>query len=606
MNFIKFGKVALASFGLGAFAITLLVLAPVSGSFDVSAQRRLTAPSSIIYDNGPFITGATSRSGVAASAGTQWSESSYEYGSTTETNTTIGVGCQVIGTATSNRCADDFNVPVGQSWTINQVILFAYQTGFVGATSPFVGANLQIWRGRPGDPGSVIVFGNTTTNRLGTSTDALVYRIANSGPPLNTVPGTTRRVWQNNVSVSPAAVLTAGNYWIDFQLDTGAVTGNFTPPATITGARTIPGWNARQFITATVWSDLVDAGNPATAMDVAQEFPFKLDGSIAGAPATPRSRVVDFNGDNKSDLVVARSAGSTSQTTWWTNDGTNVYATPFGLGVGFGGGDIATPRDFDGDGKADISVWRSNTGDANRAYFYTLQSSNSTVVANQFGRTGDDPTIVEDYDGDGKADYAVFRSTPAPGFDPCGGSAAWYYKPSATPATPFSYVCWGSAGDRVYPGDFDGDRKADFVVVRNAGGNANIYQNLSGGGTNGFQYGLFTDNFVSGDFDADGRTDLCVVRSGIAGQFVWYLTKSGTGQLVSFNYGNQATDYLVPADYDGDGKTDFAIWRSGAVADSGYFYQLKTFTSPGGVKFGTSTVPLSSPDLPVASTLVLH
>ena len=76
---------------------------------------------------------------------------------------------------------------------------------------------------------------------------------------------------------------------------------------------------------------------------------------------------------------------------WWINDGVNVSGPGWGLGVGYAGGDIATPKDFDGDGKTDISVWRSNTGDPERSMFYTLQSSNGAVVATQLGRTGDDP-----------------------------------------------------------------------------------------------------------------------------------------------------------------------------------------------------------------------
>lgn len=589
---------------LGVLTATALLLAPQIGGLQAIAQKRQSAPAAIIYDNGPLATGATSRSGTAAPSG-QWSEVSYDYGSTTATNTTIGVGCQLISTTTANRCADDFNVPVGQTWTINQVILFAYQTN--SSANPFVGVNLQIWRGRPGDVGSTVVFGDTTTNRLASTTDAGFFRISNSGPPTNTVPGTTRIVRQINANVSPAAVLTAGNYWVDFQFDAGA-SGNFAPPVTITGTRGVPGQNARQFVSSTsTWGDIFDAGNPATEIDIPQDMPFRLDGSVSGAPVASRSRYVDFNGDGKSDLAIARSGSVSGQTTWWTNDGTNVNALPWGLGVGFAGGDIETARDYDGDGRADVSVWRANTGDPNKAYFFTLQSSNNTVAATQFGRTGDDPTIVDDYDGDGKADYAVFRGTPAVGFNPCGaGQSAFYYRPSATPATNFSTVCWGLTGDKPYPGDFDGDRKADFVVIRNTGGSAVHYQQLSGGGTSGFQYGLFTDKFVSGDFDGDGRTDLCAVRDNGSGRFDWYIIKSATGQSYLAGWGTPATDYIIPGDYDGDGKTDFSVWRSGTGADSGYFYTLRTISSPSGIKFGQSAASLTSPDYPVGTALGVH
>ena len=232
----------------------------------------------VFYANGPFATGTTSRSGVVAPAGTQWSEVSNDLGSTTATNTTLGFGCQRVGTTTNNRCADDFIVPAGDTFTVTKVIAYAYQTGYAGVPSPVVDANVQIWNGRPGDPGAVVVAGNPTSLPF-TSLNVPLHRIANSGPPLNTVPGLTRRIWENTISLEAPAVLTPGTYWVDFQIDTGATTGNFAPPVTITGFRTVPGWNGRQFLGTTGWQDLLDTGNPASEPDVAQDLPFQLVGS---------------------------------------------------------------------------------------------------------------------------------------------------------------------------------------------------------------------------------------------------------------------------------------------------------------------------------------
>ncbi len=596
----KSRRFRLPSLPLICLATALCIVAGYATGSVLASKDSTDAPAAIIFDNGGLATGATSNSGVAAPAGTQFSEAQSNFGNTTEANTLSGVGCQIIGTATANRCADDFNVPVGQTWTINQVIVFGYQTGSAAGTSPFVGANLRIWLGRPGDAGSTIVFGDTTTNRLGTSTDSGLFRIFNSTTPSpGTAPGTTRRIWQNNINVSPGLALTAGNYWIDFQLDAGA-NGNFSPPVTIRGVRGVPGWNGRQFIgppTNTGWADVFDDGNPVTAANVQLDFPFKLDGTVAGASAIPLRRTMDFNGDNKADLVVARATSATSQATWYIQDSAGVStATPWGLGVGFAGGDVATPEDFDGDGKTDIAVWRSDPTAAN---FYILQSSNTTLNTQQFGKAGDDPTVVEDYDGDGKADVAVFRATVGAG-DPCGGAAVFYWRPSATPATNFAYACWGTAGDKAYPGDFDGDGKADPSVVRNNGGVGTLYQNRTTAGVRIFNYGNFTDKYVSGDFDADNRTDLVAVRANGA-VLSWFYTASGSGQFFGFDYGNAASDYIVPGDYDGDNRFDFGIWRSGTAADSGNFYLLKTFTSPTVTKFGQSTAPLAAPDYPVAT-----
>jgi hypothetical protein len=572
--------------------LAIMTVAPAR----VSAETPSDSPMAIIYDNGPLATGATSRSGVAAPAGTQWSEAQSDYGSTTISNTNAGVSCSV--TATVFRCADDFNVPVGQTWTINQVIIFAYQTGFAGATSPITAATLRIWIGRPGDAGSTIVFGDTTTNRLASSVDSGLWRIFNSTtPPPGTATATNRRVWQTAINVAPAAVLTAGNYWIDWNTAIGTA-AHFAPAATIVGTRGVPGWNIRQSVNGgTSWVDSFDDGNPLASANIIQEFPFKLDGSIAGAPATPASRRVDFDGDNKADAVVARSASAATQTTWHilSSAGGNS-AVDWGLGVGFTGGDIATPEDFDGDGKTDIAVWRSHATEAN---FYILQSSNGALRTEQFGREFDDPTVVDDYDGDGKADVAVFRTIVGPG-DPCGSKLVWYYRPSSSPSTNFISACWGMAGDKPFPGDFDGDGKADFSVVRNNGGVGDVYQNRTTAGQRVISFGNFTDKYISGDVDADGRADLMVARTN-GGSLDWYFLCSGNQQLFFFTLGNATSDFVVPGDYDGDNKTDFALWRSGPGADGGSFYLLKTFSSPSTFKFGSSAVNLTAPDYPVGA-----
>jgi hypothetical protein len=580
---------------LAPLAVLVLATAPQAASAQTKSGGT-DAPTAIIYDNGPITTGATSRSGAAAPAGMQWSEASWDFGTTTISNTLAGVGCQVIGVATNNRCADDFNVPVGQTWTINQVVYYVYQGGAVA--NPVIGANLRIFNGIPGG-GGVVVFGDTTTNRLASSVDSGIFRIFNSGPPNNTAVGTTRRLWQVTVNVSPAAVLTAGNYWVDFQTDAGAG-GNFTPPATITGTRGVPGWNARQSINGGVaWLESFDDGTPVTGPDIVQDFPFKLDGTVAFAPdgnAVPQ-RTMDFDGDGKSDYVVARSTGAAAQTTWYAlNSGGGSLATNWGTGVGFAGGDAVTPADFDGDGKTDIAVWRT---DPNLAYFYILRSSNGTLQSEQFGKALDDPSVVGDYDGDGKADVAVFRAGVGGG-DPCGGSSVWYWRPSGTPATNFSYACWGLPGDRAYPGDYDGDGRQDYSVVRGEGGNAAIYQKFASGSTRGLTFGLFTDRFVSGDLDADRRSDIITVRTSGA-NIVWSFVQSGTNQVRSFVLGTSATDYVVPGDYDGDKRTDFGLWISGAGAASGNFYLLKTFTSPTQFKWGNSAANLTAPDYPVAA-----
>src|SRR4249920_3784868 len=61
--------------------------------------------------------------------------------------------------------------------------------------------------------------------------------------------------------------------------------------------------------------------------------------------------------------------------------------------------------DFDRDGKADIGVYRPDTG----AWYILLSSTSSTTsVSYQWGISTDIP-VPSDYDGDGATDIAVYR-----------------------------------------------------------------------------------------------------------------------------------------------------------------------------------------------------
>src|SRR5690606_3907955 len=96
------------------------------------------------YSNVPLSTGAVSKSGVTAPVGYTWSEAQNNTGNTTESNTNSGFGCQKVGTVTNNFCADDFVIPAGETWNITSIALFAYITGFAGATPPGMKARVKI------------------------------------------------------------------------------------------------------------------------------------------------------------------------------------------------------------------------------------------------------------------------------------------------------------------------------------------------------------------------------------------------------------------------------------------------------------------------------
>ncbi|MGI8788670.1 MAG: FG-GAP-like repeat-containing protein [Pyrinomonadaceae bacterium] len=255
-------------------------------------------------------------------------------------------------------------------------------------------------------------------------------------------------------------------------------------------------------------------------------------------------RRFDYDGDNKADVSVFR-PGATG--TWYLLNSTSGFtAAAFGTT-----GDQIVPADYDGDGKTDIAVYRGGT--------WYLQRSSLGFTGVAFGAPTDIPQPA-DVDGDGKAELVVFRPS----------TGTWFTYNLATNQT--TAAQFGQQGDKPVVGDYDGDCKADLAVFRNG----TWYIQRSSAGFVGIGFGLGTDAAVPADYDGDNKTDVAVFRNG-----TWYVLGSTAGfSGLTFGLGS---DLPVPADYDGDGKADVAVFRSGT------WYIQRSSAGFTGVAFGAST-----------------
>jgi Divergent InlB B-repeat domain/FG-GAP-like repeat len=223
----------------------------------------------------------------------------------------------------------------------------------------------------------------------------------------------------------------------------------------------------------------------------------------------------------------------------WYFDNSNGTWDGCGVDVCFGfgtSGDLPVARDYDGDRKVDVAVYRDG-------YWYVLRSSDGGVTALGWGGMTQDIPVAADYDGDGKTDIGVYRD------------GEWYILRSSDGGV--TAVEWGGlAQDIPVPRDYDGDGKTDIAVYRD--GYWYILRSSDGGVTAIGWGGMAQDIPVPRDYDGDGKADIAVYRDGY-----WYILRSSDGGVTSTGWGGMAQDIPVAGDYDGDGKADVAVYRDG-------------------------------------------
>lgn len=203
-----------------------------------------------------------------------------------------------------------------------------------------------------------------------------------------------------------------------------------------------------------------------------------------------------------------------------------------------------TPQDYTGDGRADYVIWRPSTGE-----WWISDSATGAVRVQQWGEAwkGDIP-VPADYDGDGKTDIAVWRTS----------TFEWWIIYSST-GRGAPVVSWGQIGDVPVPADYDRDGKADIAIYREVTGEWWLRLTSTGRQHVTRWAGAACDNLpVAGDFDGDGYGDVSFWSGDSGG---WHAVSLGSGAITSNSIGRESDgDIPAPGDYDGDRRTDFAVY----------------------------------------------
>jgi uncharacterized protein YjdB len=251
-------------------------------------------------------------------------------------------------------------------------------------------------------------------------------------------------------------------------------------------------------------------------------FAARVDLNTSNAPYGVALR--DIDGDGRPDIVSGQSSSSVLNVFRNTGrPGSISFATRINLSTDGGARSIAI-GDLDGDGKPDIATANYN---GNTVSILRNTATPGTISSGSFGSRVDlsvntQPTgiAIADIDGDGKADIAVSNSAS--------GNISLLRNlstPGSITTSSFATKVNFNTGTNPYfiaVGDLDGDGKADLAVPNAGSGNVSAFRNAGISGTintgslaakKDFATGTGPQAAMIADIDGDGKPEVVVANS---------------------------------------------------------------------------------------------
>lgn len=263
---------------------------------------------------------------------------------------------------------------------------------------------------------------------------------------------------------------------------------------------------------------------------------------------------VDFNGDSKLDLVLFGPRGG------------QILLNSSEYNIGFDSrlnlfypSTLKRPLlvyDFDNDGKLDVLFESSTAGKIAIAFNNTTYPLVAPIELDEDANNVPDScqkATPGDFDGDKRGDRVVVRNYS--------GNYLWLIRNSTQNQYITNNIPLGQVGDTLLAGDYDGDGKVDPGVVSTFG-NGLLWKTTGADlNTSQIEFGLAGDFPLTGHFNSDKKLDRVVVRNYL-GNLQWFINTDGQNNSVQSSHLFGLTgDIPYTGDIDGDGISDLVVSR---------------------------------------------